>query len=111
MIKRGNTPFEDVITAATNISEELKSKDITISFDEDMIESYGECNEYEDGSIEIVLNAYTPVRHLVETLGHELAHAMVGNKHEHNEVWEKAFDDIFEEYMRYTKEKYHIEDE
>ena len=109
MINWWNTPFDDVIQSAKNVFSDFKEKNITIWFDEQMEENHGVCNECDDGEIEIVLNANTPVIHLVETLGHELAHAAVGNNHEHDEVWEKAFDDIFNEYMRYTKEKYNVE--
>ena len=34
----------------------------------------------------------------VETFAHELAHAGVGAEHEHDDVWAKAFDDLFNEY-------------
>lgn len=31
---------------------------------------------------------------------HELAHVAVGVEHDHDEVWQEAFDKIFEEYNR-----------
>lgn len=36
----------------------------------------------------------------VETFAHELAHVAVGPEHEHDDVWEAAFDAIFKEYNR-----------
>ena len=36
----------------------------------------------------------------VEVLAHELAHVAVGIEHDHDEVWQEAFDKIFEEYNR-----------
>ena len=36
----------------------------------------------------------------VEIFAHELAHVAVGVGHAHDAVWEKAFDDIREEYNR-----------
>lgn len=43
---------------------------------------------------------------MMETLAHELAHVIVGPNHDHDEKWEEVFDNIFNEYNRYGKEKY-----
>ena len=42
----------------------------------------------------------------VETLAHELAHVAVGVEHEHDAVWEEAFDKIFAEYNRLGEEMF-----
>ena len=42
----------------------------------------------------------------VETFAHELAHVAVGVEHEHDSVWEEAFDKIFAEYNRIGEELY-----
>ena len=41
-----------------------------------------------------------PVDQQVEILAHELAHVAVGQDHEHDEVWNAAFEAIFQEYNR-----------
>lgn len=41
-----------------------------------------------------------------EILAHELAHCAVGVEHNHDEVWEKSFDDLFNEYNRIGEEKF-----
>lgn len=46
----------------------------------------------------IKLNYSIPYYAVVEVLAHELAHAIVGIKQRHNEVWRKTFKDIFELY-------------
>lgn len=38
-----------------------------------------------------------------KSLAHELAHVAVGVEHDHDEVWQEAFDKIFEEYNRIGK--------
>ena len=47
----------------------------------------------------------------VEILSHELAHVAVGADHEHDEVWEAAFDAIFKEYNRIGDEMFDKEGE
>ena len=54
-----------------------------------------------DGSTpQVLVFAEHPVNIQTETFAHELAHVAVGPEHEHDEVWEAAFDAIFKEYNR-----------
>lgn len=46
----------------------------------------------------VLINAELPVEHAVETFAHELAHVAAGVGHDHDEAWEKAFDDIYDKY-------------
>ena len=65
----------------------------------------------DDGSIPIVsIFAEYPVSILVEILAHELAHVAVGPGHDHDGLWEEAFENIYQEYNnlginRYCKEE------
>lgn len=54
----------------------------------------------ETGEITVFVTPSLLVCDAAEIFAHELAHVAVGAEHEHDEVWEKAFDDIFEEYNR-----------
>lgn len=54
-----------------------------------------------DGALpQIFIYAEHEVNVQTETLGHELAHLAVGAEHDHDDVWEAAFDAIFREYNR-----------
>lgn len=71
--------------------------------DEQGNEVYGLTNFEDDGNITVLVSGVLPVLDCAEILAHELAHIMVGFEQEHNEKWEKAFDDIQTEYMRITE--------
>lgn len=60
----------------------------------------------EDGNIGIYLDINQPYFAMLETISHEMAHAIVGIEHEHDEVWENKFDEIYNEYIRLCNEKY-----
>lgn len=106
MVKWLNTPFDDVIQAAKNIYGDIECEiEIGQGLQKEQ-KAYGVTNWCEDGRIIITLDADTPYVHLMETLAHELAHVVVGANHEHDEVWEKAFDNINKEYDRYGEQKY-----
>ena len=51
-----------------------------------------------------------PIMDAMEILAHELAHCAVGVENGHNEVWAKAFDDIFDEYNRIGDEMFDRKD-
>lgn len=51
-----------------------------------------------DGSVAVFVKPSLEVADAVEVLAHELAHVAVGVEHDHDEVWQEAFDKIFEEY-------------
>lgn len=70
-------------------------------------EEYGFTHQPLDGTTPTVcIYSEHPVNIQVETLGHELAHVAVGVEHEHDEVWEAAFDAIFREYNRIGDEMF-----
>lgn len=75
--------------------------------DEDGNEVYGltDWNE-ETGEISVFLNPILPICDMAEIFAHELAHVAVGFENDHNKVWEKAFDDIFNEYNRIGDEMF-----
>lgn len=66
----------------------------------------GVTNFAEDGDITILVDGTLQVNDAVEVFAHELAHAGVGGEHEHDEVWQKAFDDLFDEYNKIGDEMF-----
>lgn len=60
----------------------------------------------DDGEITIFIDVDISINNAVEIFAHELAHAGVGVEHEHDKVWEKAFDDLFEEYNKIGDEMF-----
>lgn len=105
-IKWLNTPFEDVIQAAINIRGDINCEIVFNPelYNEDNI--YGATHFREDGSVLIELDTNMQMSSLLETLSHELAHVIAGKEAEHNEKWEKIFEDIYAEYNRYCMSKY-----
>lgn len=74
-------------------------------------EEYG-FTTFQDGETPVItIFADHPVNVCVETLAHELAHVAVGVEHEHDAVWEEAFDKIFAEYNRLGEEMFGKRDE
>lgn len=61
---------------------------------------YGLTYFADDGSVAVFVKPCLEVADAVEVLAHELAHVAVGVEHDHDEVWQEAFDKIFEEYNR-----------
>lgn len=57
-----------------------------------------------DGSIAVLVDPGLKVSDATEVLAHELAHVGAGIEHDHDEVWEKAFNSIFLEYNRIGEE-------
>lgn len=56
---------------------------------------------FESGYLpEIHIFAEHSINIQVETFAHELAHVAMGPEHDHDEVWDKAFEDIKQEYDR-----------
>ena len=54
----------------------------------------------ETGEVTVFVKPHLSVGDAAEIFAHELAHVAVGAEHGHDEMWEKAFDDIFDEYER-----------
>lgn len=61
---------------------------------------YGLTDFADDGSVAVFVKPSLAVADAVEILAHELAHVAVGVEHDHDEVWQEAFDKIYEEYNR-----------
>lgn len=74
-------------------------------------EEYGFTTFRDSETPVITIFAEHPVNVCVETLAHELAHIAVGVEHEHDAVWEEAFDKIFAEYNRLGKEMFGVREE
>lgn len=105
MIKWLNTPLEDVIQATKNLYGDI---DCSITINQILMKeekAYGMTTFADDG-VYIELDAEQSYSTMMETLAHELAHVVVGPNHEHDKAWETAFNNIFDEYNRYGKEKY-----
>ena len=70
-------------------------------------EVFGQTIFPDDGGVpQVFIYADHPVNVQTETFGHELAHIAVGEEHDHDEVWEAAFDAIFNEYNRICEEMF-----
>jgi hypothetical protein len=74
--------------------------------EEDGTPVYGLTDFGEDGTIAIFVTPSLSVADAAEIFAHELAHCAVGIAHEHDEEWEKSFDDIFNEYNRIGDEEF-----
>lgn len=99
-----NDPFAIVAQAYKN----LYNKPFLAYYDQhkdtDHDKEYG-FTTFQDGKTQVItIFAEHPVNVCVETLAHELAHVAVGVEHEHDAVWEEAFDKIFAEYNRLGEE-------
>ena len=60
----------------------------------------------ESGEVTVFIKPTIPVVDALEIFAHELAHVAVGVKHDHDAEWEKAFDNIFNEYNRLGDEMF-----
>lgn len=61
---------------------------------------YGLTDFGDDGTVSVFVKPSLEVADAVEILAYELAHVAVGIEHDHDEVWQEAFDKIFDEYNR-----------
>ena len=104
MIKWTNTPLDDVIKCAEKVYGQISCTIEIVPIEEE--KTYGCTTFCDDGEIVVTLNAAIPYMYLLEILAHELAHVIAGKGHDHDETWEKIFDNIHKEYDRYAREKY-----
>ncbi len=97
-----NDPFSMVWIAFKNLYPDKECEVFWDQHQEDEHkEEYGFTSFPTDGSTpQVLVFAEHPVNIQTETFAHELAHVAVGPEHEHDEVWEAAFDAIFKEYNR-----------
>ena len=103
------TPFENdtfaiVWQAFKNLYPDKECKcfwEPRIRDNENGNECYGLTDfDEETGEVTVFVKPSLTVIDATEILAHELAHVAVGLEHNHDEEWEKAFDDIFNEYNR-----------
>lgn len=102
-----NSPFEILDLAFKRLFPNVKYSayfESEIRPDEDGQKVYGLTDFDENGNITIFIDTTLTINDSVEIFAHELAHAGVGAGHEHDKVWEKAFDDLFDEYNRIGEE-------
>lgn len=57
-----------------------------------------------DELAKVVIDCGLSVENAAEIFAHELAHVGVGEDEQHNEVWEKAFDDLNKEFDKVKNE-------
>lgn len=67
---------------------------------------YGLTDFGDDGTVSVFVKPSLEVADAVEILAHELAHVAVGIEHDHDEVWQEAFDKIFDEYNRICEQMF-----
>ena len=108
-----NDPFAMVYQAFQNL---YPGKECRIFWEpeirpEDGETAYGLTDFGDDGTVTVFVTPDMTVLDAVEILSHELAHVAVGADHEHDEVWEDAFDAIFKEYNRIGDEMFDKEGE
>ena len=104
-----NSPFEMLNLAFRKL---FPSIEYSAYFEQDVRDmedgekAYGLTHFAEDGEITILVEADLTINNAIEIFAHELAHAAVGIEHGHGEVWEKAFNDLFDEYNKIGEEMY-----
>lgn len=104
-----NDPLPVVYRAFKNL---FPDKSCTIFYgvkdeDEHGKESHGYTFFPDDGSEpDVTVFSENDTNVQAEILAHELAHVAVGQEHEHDEVWEAAFDAIHAEFCRLSDEMF-----
>lgn len=101
-----NSPFEMIDKAFRTL---FPNKDYIAYIDVDMKDENGEnvyeCTQFNDDDTPVIfIDSSLSIYNAVEIFAHELAHVAVGEREGHGELWEKAFDDIFNEYNRMGEE-------
>ena len=107
-----NSPFEILNIAFKRLFPNVKynayfEPNIEQYSDGDAI--YGLTSFENNGEIIILIDSCLSISNATEIFAHELAHAGVGHEHEHDEVWKKAFDDLFNEYNKIGSELFSSE--
>ena len=108
-----NSPFEILNIAFKRLFPNVK---YNAYFDVELEDENGESvcgfTDFKDnGEIAIVIDGNLSVYNASEIFAHELAHVGAGKEHNHDEVWQKAFDDLFEEYNKIGSEMFSKEGE
>ncbi len=102
-----NNPFEMLDVTFKRLFPNVEYTaylDSNIRDDEQGNKVYGLAAFGDDGKITIFIDTNLSINNAVEIFAHELAHAGVGVEQDHNEKWEKAFDDLFVEYNKIGEE-------
>lgn len=100
-----NDGFSMIWKAFENLFPEIKNKvdcQIVPFLDKvDDGEVYGLTEYFKDEDVyQVSISAELRILDGMEVFAHELAHCAAGMDNAHNEVWAKAFDDLFDEYNR-----------
>ena len=104
-----NSPFEMLDIAFKRLFPNVKYSayfEPDIRDEPDGTKVYGLTDFAENGEITIFIDTDLSINNSVEIFAHELAHAGVGVEHDHDAVWEKAFDDLFNEYNKLGDEMF-----
>ena len=104
-----NSPFEMLDIAFKRLFPDVKYTayfEPNIRDDENGEKACGLTDFADDGEITIFVDTDLSINNAVEIFAHELAHAGVGVEQEHNEKWQKAFDDLFDEYNKIGDEMF-----
>jgi hypothetical protein len=92
-------PLEDLFLAGKELKKDLN---VYLQFSPNLKEEegcFGRTLFPDDGGYpQILIDASLPFEHVTEIFAHELAHAIAGRGHNHDEVWEKTFDSLFTKY-------------
>lgn len=96
-------PFEIVIDVGNIMYPNIKA---IIQFNPDIKECG--CTTFPDDNTTPIIDISTniPFDAMIETLAHEIAHLVAGIEHGHDEVWEKVFADIHENYGKLLNENF-----
>ena len=104
-----NSPFEMLAIAAKRLFPDIEYEayfDYQIRPEENGQKVYGFTDFGENGTIAIFVDSELTIHNAVEIFAHEIAHAAVGVEHDHDDVWEKAFKDLFDEYNKIGDEMF-----
>lgn len=104
-----NSPFEMLDMAFKRLFPDIKYTayfDPNIRDDKNGEKVCGLTDFSDNGEITVFIDSDLSLNNAVEIFAHELAHAGVGVEHEHDKEWEKAFDDLFDEYNKIGDEMF-----
>ena len=109
MLKIINNPIDLVFEAFEELYPNFKAH---IQFDPDLRGlEYEECGfcTFDNNEIYIGISTSIPFEAMAETLGHELAHAIIWKDYKgdgHTKEWEDVFNQIFEKYMEIGEKRF-----
>jgi hypothetical protein len=101
-----NNPFDMVIQAVKELYPDTKAYiqfNPYMKYHKFLCFHIGECGctTFNSGSIPVIdISTHIPFEAMIEILAHELSHVVAGEKHGHDETWNKIFDNI---HKRYTE--------